>query len=95
MAIGSIPTQAQLNAQLSSVALGLRTNADQVLHIWSYANDLGLAGLEALGFGPADAQAFLNSVNYMATIAQIYKGTAVQDTLFNFEDALAQVTGPY
>ena len=60
MAIGSIATQAQLNAQLANVATGLRTTAQQILLLWSYANSIGLAGLQALGFTAADAQAYLD-----------------------------------
>ena len=95
MAIGSIVTQAQLNAQLANVATGLRTTAQQILLLWSYANNLGLAGLEATGFGAADAQAYLDAVNHLATVAQVYQGTATQGSLFNFQNSLASVTGPY
>lgn len=95
MAVGSVATQAQLNAQLAQLAQGLRTTAGQILLLWSYANTLGLTGLEALGFTPADAQAYLDAVNHLATVAQVYQGTATQATQFNFQNSLAAVTGPY
>jgi hypothetical protein len=102
MAIGTVATQAQLNAQLSSVAMGLRSTAGQIIFLWTYANNLGLAGLEALGFSVADATAFLAAADNLATVAQVYQGTVQQGgtggtgaTLFNFQTALAAVTGPY
>jgi hypothetical protein len=102
MAIGSQPTVAQLNAQLASVATGLRTTAQQILSLWSYANGLGQAGLVTLGFAAADATAFITAVDNLATVAQVYQGTVQQGgtggtgaSLFNFQTALATVTGPY
>jgi hypothetical protein len=95
MAVGTTATAAQMNAQLASVAMALRSTAQQILSLSVYANDLGLAGLEAVGFGSDDAQTFLNMVDYMATVAQVYQGTATQGSEFNFSDALTAVTGPY
>ena len=102
MAIGSVATQAQLNAQLANVATGLRTTAAQILLLWSYANNLGQAGLVTLGFTSADATAFITAVDNLATVAQVYQGTVQQGgtggtgaSLFNFQNALAAVTGPY
>jgi hypothetical protein len=95
MAVGTTATAAQMNAQLASVAMALRSTAQQILALSVYANELGLAGLEAIGFGSDDAQTFLNMCDYMATVAQVYQGTATQGSEFNFSDALTAVTGPY
>lgn len=102
MAIGSVATQAQLNAQLAQLAQGLRTTAGQILLLWAYANNPGQAGLVSLGFAAADATAFIAAVDNLATVAQVYQGTVQQGgtggtgaSLFNFGNALAAVTGPY
>jgi rhamnogalacturonyl hydrolase YesR len=98
MAIGNgIVTKGQLDNQVAQLAMGMRSNAELVLRLWSYANGLGLAGLQAapLNYSAADAQAYLDAVNHMATVAQVFQGTATQTPAFNFEDSLIPVTGPF
>lgn len=95
MAIGSQPNEAQLNSQAAAIAGQFRTNAQQALALQGYVIGLGQAGLVALGFAPADGTALTTSVNYMATLAQVYQGSATQPTLFNFQNALITLTGPY
>ena len=88
MATGDQADVGRVNAQLSSVALQLRNWATQALNYAQYVNKIGTAGLEAMGFTPADAAQVVTEADYMQTIAQIYKGDATQATAFNFEDAL-------
>jgi hypothetical protein len=95
VAIGNQPNQAQLNSQAAALAGQFRSNAQQALALQSYVVGLGNAGLVALGFTSADGTALTNCVNYMATLAQVYQGSATQPTLFNFQNALVTLTGPY
>ena len=55
---------------------------------------LGHSGLMALGFSDADATAFATACNYMATMAQVFQGTATQGSMFSFQNALVMLTGP-
>jgi hypothetical protein len=102
MAVGNVPTMAQLNSQVAQLATQYRTTAMSVLWLQAYVTALGQAGLVALGFGSGDATTLIAQVNYMATLAQIYQGTVQQGgtggtgaSLFNFQNALVAVTGPY
>jgi hypothetical protein len=74
---------------LTQFAITLRDGAANILQQHAYLNKLGTDGLVALGFDAADAQEVLNLIDYMATLAQVYKGTATQATAFPFEDALS------
>jgi hypothetical protein len=94
VAIGNTPTMAQLNAQAAQVAMAFRTNAQQALALQAYVVGLGSAGLQAMGFAAADATAMLAQCNYMATLAQVFQGTATQGSMFNFQNALVALTGP-
>jgi hypothetical protein len=94
MAIGNQPTMAQLNGQAAQVAIQLRTACQQTLALQAYVVSLGSAGLQALGFTSGDATAMLNQCSYMATVAQVFQGTATQGSLFNFQNALVALTGP-
>jgi hypothetical protein len=88
MATGDQADVGRVNTQLSSVALQLRNWATASLNFAQYVNKIGTAGLEAMGFTPADAAQVITEADYMQTIAQIYKGEATQGTTFDFEDAL-------
>ena len=88
MTVGSQGNEAQVNQNLTSLALQWRNLAAVTLQQGLYLNEQGLTGLEAMGFTTADAQTVLNLIDYMTTCAQVYKGLAAQATDFNFENAL-------
>jgi hypothetical protein len=90
MAVGNQPTVAGINNSLSSYALQMRELTDQILNFQQFLNGaagLGSAGLVAIGYSTADAATVLAMANYLNTIAQVYRGTATQGTLFNFSNA--------
>jgi hypothetical protein len=91
MATGQQATIAQVNTQLTSLALQLRNLAGQIMDQHTFLNKQGHDGLVALGFEDADATDVLARIDYMATIAQIYEGNATQATTFDFEDALCSL----
>lgn len=93
MAIGNIPTMAQLNTQAYQIALLYRSAAQQALAFQAFVVAQGSAGLQGLGFAAADASALITQADYMATLAQVYTGTATQASLFNFQNALIALTG--
>lgn len=93
MAIGNIPTQAQVNSQGYQIALQYRTAAQQALAFQAYVVSLGTAGLEALGFASGDASEMITCADYMGTLAGVYQGTATQGSEFNFQNALIALTG--
>jgi hypothetical protein len=94
MAIGNIPSQAQLNSQIAQLASQWRSVAQQSLYFGTYINNIGTAGLQALSFTSGDATTFVAQADYMLTLSGVYMGTATQGTVFNFENALVTVTGP-
>ena len=93
MAVGAQTTQAVVDSELSSCAVQLRDLAARILQKQAYYNKLGITGLGVAGFTAPDAQAVLDNINHMATVAQVYKGTATQASLFNFEDYLTPLWG--
>lgn len=97
MAVGNQATltQALVNSYAAQLAIQLRSMCQQILTFQAAVVALGLTGLQGIGFTAADAQIILNMANYMATIAQVYQGTATQATTFNFENALTALTGIY
>lgn len=95
MAIGGQTNQGNVNQDLTQLAVQWRDLVALTLQKSAFYNKIGLAGLEALGFTATDAQAVLDTINHMATPAQVYKGTVQQGgtggtgaSLFNFEDYL-------
>lgn len=88
MAVGSQPSEGNINQTLTQLALAIREWAQDAAEQRAYLNKLGLAQLEALGFNAADAQSVLTLIDYMGTVADLYHGTATQASAFNFEDAL-------
>lgn len=101
MAIGNIPTVAQLNGQAAQLAAMFRTTAQQAQYFQAYITELGQAGLVTLGYTAADATTMIQMAGYMNTLAGIYLGTVQQGgtggtgaTLFNFQNALVPLTGP-
>jgi hypothetical protein len=93
MAVGNIPTVAQLNSQAAQIATAWRTVALQTLYFQAYVVAEGTAGLQALGFASGDATTMLAQADYMATMAQVFQGTVTQASLFNFQNALVALTG--
>lgn len=93
MAVGAQTTQAAIDSNLSALATGLRDLAVNILQAQAYYNKLGLTGLAAAGYTAPDAQAVLDNINHMATVAKVYNGTATQAALFNFEDYLTPIWG--
>jgi hypothetical protein len=94
MAIGNVLNMQQINSMAGQIADTFQSNAEQALEFQAYIVGLGTAGLEALGFASADATTMITMVDYMATLAQVYQGTATQATEFNFANALVALTGP-
>ena len=90
--IGNQATMATINNTLTSYSVALRSDSQGVLNFYNFVVKLGLPGLEALGYTPADAQAVITAVSYMANIAQIFFGTANLASTFNFADALASLS---
>ena len=100
MAVGSQPSQGNINSTLTQLALALRELSNDMLEQGEYLNGLGLAGLEALGFTSDDAATVLQLIDYMTTVAGCYKGTVQQGgtggtgaILFDFESALTPLWG--
>jgi hypothetical protein len=89
MAIGDQGTVAGINQTLTTNALAMRNLMQQILDDQEGITDLGLAGLEALGFSSGDAANVITMFSYMNTIAGVYKGTLTQGTTFNFDNALS------
>jgi hypothetical protein len=95
VAIGNVPSEAELNNQAAQLATTVRQWAYQVLIFQAYVVAQGAAGLEALGFASGDASNMISMADYMATVAQVYQGTATQASEFNFENELSALTGPF
>jgi hypothetical protein len=67
MAIGnSAANQFQLNTQAGQLATGLRDICARILALEAYAAGQGLTGLQAAGFSPEDAAAFLAETGELA-----------------------------
>lgn len=97
MAIGNQAnlTPVMLNNYAAQTAVQLRSVAAQILALQASVVSLGQAGLVALGYSAGDATTLLTVINEMATVAQVYQGTATQASLFNFQNALVALTGIY
>jgi hypothetical protein len=102
MAIGNVPTVAQLNGQIAALATQYRTLAAQATELQAYVTGQGTAGLETLGFTAADAASFVTMTGYLNTLALIYGGQVQQGgsggtgaSVFDFGNALSAVTGPF
>jgi hypothetical protein len=91
MSVGQQATSAGINTQLTSLALNLRAACRAGANFQEFIVGQGLAGLEAMGFSPADAQTVLNMASYMNTVSGVYFGTVSQGTNFSFDNALSQL----
>ena len=89
MSVGNQATVNGINQSLTSYAIQLRDLCQQLANFQQNVVKLGLPGLEALGYSPADAQTVLNMASYMNTIAGVFTGTTTQNIDFNFGDALS------
>jgi hypothetical protein len=95
MSVGIQPNYGLLQQQIGQLAISLRNDCDNILNLWEWVNSasIGQAGLEAVGFSQADAAEAITQINYMATVAQIYKGTAAQTPAYDFDSQLAPLWG--
>jgi len=93
MAVGNVVTAATLNYRAGQLATTLRDTCYGIANLQAEVVTMGLAGLEAAGLSAADAQAMLNLVSYMNTIALIFSGQGTQGTQFNFGNAIVQLYG--
>ena len=89
MAVGNQATVQSVNGSLSSMAITLRNQCQCIVNLQEFITQLGLAGLEALGFSPTDAASVISYANYLNTIAGVFFGTATQATQYNFANQLA------
>lgn len=96
MSIGNTTTVSvsQLNTEIGEIAAQWRAVADRSQAFFGSINKLGVAGLETVGFAPADATDYFNTANGMDTLALIYFGQAAQTPAFNFDDDFAEARGP-
>jgi hypothetical protein len=104
MAIGNNAnlTPAMLNNYAAQIAIAMRNVMQQAQVLQSDVTTLGTAGLVSLGFASADATSYAAATSYLNTVAEVYFGTLQQGgtggtgaTTFNFNNALAGLTGPY
>lgn len=100
MSVGQQPTVGGINQTLTNLALQWRELANNTLEQWQFLNGLGVTGLEGVNFTAQDAASILQMIDYMATVAQVYRGTVqAQGTggtgaiLFNFDSALTPLWG--
>ena len=91
MPVGQQTTEAGVNGILTTLSLQLREVCQDILQQQAYLNKLGSSGLQALGFTSPEATQVLDDANHMGTVAQVYKGTATQGSLFNFDDFLTHL----
>ena len=101
MAVGTQPGVAQVNSQLTQLALNWRNVAQQTLNLFTTINELGgdtglTAGFEAMGFTPTDAAAANLLLGYMSTLQGVQYGTVQAGgtggtgaTEFNYANALS------
>jgi hypothetical protein len=87
MSVGNQANSAIIDGRLTTLAVALRDDCAKIANLQEFVVSLGLPGLEAAGYSPADAQTVLNMASYLNTVAGVYKGTATQGTAFDFSNA--------
>ena len=100
MAAGNQPTVVSVNNTLTSLAVQLRNVMGTIREQQTPIQNMGSAGLQALGFTSADAASVLSFFGYMNSVEEVYYGQLQQGgtggtgaTLFNFDNALSAVWG--
>jgi hypothetical protein len=95
MAVGIQQTQAGLNQQAGQLLLSLRQDMFQVQAYNAYIQQLGSAGLQAMGFTAEDATMLLTTFAAVDSIRAMAMGSPyVGPTLpFNFLAAAVPFTG--
>jgi hypothetical protein len=96
MAVGEQATTQSINATLTSLSTGMRNICQQITWLQQFVTELGTAGLESLGYSPADAATVIQMVSYLNTVAGVFGGTVQQGgqggtgaIFFDFANALA------
>jgi hypothetical protein len=94
VAVGTQVSVAQVNGQLTQLALQWRNVTQQTVNLFTTINQLGggtglPAGFQAAGFSAGDATTAGTLLGYMNTLAGLHNGTASQATMFNFANALS------
>lgn len=100
MAVGTPMTSQQVNAQLTQLALQLRSVMEQIDNFSTQISNAQAAGLEAAGFSPTDAASVLSFMGYMSTVSGVYYGKVQQGgtggtgaSTFNFDNQLSALWG--
>jgi hypothetical protein len=76
MTAGFQVTQVQVNNQAGSLAVGIRTIFQQIVEFQNWLDEVGSAGLEALGFVADDAATLISAFNDLNDLNNIYNGAA-------------------
>lgn len=74
-----------INSTIGSLAVNWRNQANDVIEFAQIINQEGSAGLQNIGFSPADATSILNAIGHLLTNAQVYFGIVAQTPPFNFD----------
>lgn len=87
MTAGNQPSQSSLNNLAGQYVLALRNDFENVINFNAYLNDIGAAGLVALGYSSNDAALMLAIFGNLASISDVYQGGAYSgpNLPFDFE----------
>lgn len=95
MSVGNQSSVQTVDNILTSLAVQIRTICDQIRIQQTFLTNLGVSGLEALGYAQADAESVLNYMGYLNTISGVYYGLVQQGgsggtgaSLYDFDNAL-------
>jgi hypothetical protein len=89
MAVGSANSVANINNTITQLCVQLRNICNQIRMQNTPITNMGLSGLEALGFDAADAATVLAVFSYLSTVSEVYYGTVTQGTTFDFDNELS------
>jgi hypothetical protein len=78
-----------VNAELAAVATEMHNANAHATDFFERINKLGVTGLQALGFSPADANAIFTLANQMNSAGLFWFGTLPTPTVFPYDDASA------
>jgi hypothetical protein len=95
MTAGVQPTVSSINNQAGQYVLAIRDDFENIINHNSYLNELGQAGLVALGFSTNDAALLLAIFGNLSQIAAAYQGGnyAGPALPFNFESQTIPLWG--